>query len=83
MEDRSRLLCIVQWPSARKESASAWGSRGLLCALCPQRTFLAGMLHRFARDDLKSDGDAVEAAIRMHIHTAACLELESSSASIS
>ncbi|CAE7678855.1 unnamed protein product [Symbiodinium pilosum] len=33
------------------------------------RTFLAGMLHRFARDDLKSDGDAVEAAIRMHIHT--------------
>ena len=35
------------------------------------RTFLASMVHRFARDDLKSDGDGVEAAIRMHIHTAA------------
>ena len=32
------------------------------------------MVHRFARDDLKSDGDGVEAAIRMHIHTAAGLQ---------
>ncbi|OLP81812.1 hypothetical protein AK812_SmicGene37599 [Symbiodinium microadriaticum] len=35
------------------------------------RAFLASMVHRFARDDLKSDGDGVEAAIRMHIHTVA------------
>ncbi|CAE7455343.1 unnamed protein product [Symbiodinium natans] len=35
------------------------------------RNFLASMVHRFARDDLKSDGDGVEAAIRMCVHTAA------------
>ncbi|CAE6940957.1 unnamed protein product [Symbiodinium natans] len=33
------------------------------------RNFLASMVHRFARDDLKSDGDGVEAAIRMCVHT--------------
>ncbi|CAJ1393535.1 unnamed protein product [Effrenium voratum] len=33
------------------------------------RVYLAGMLKRFARDDLADDGDAVEAAIRMHIST--------------
>eukprot|EP00434_Breviolum_minutum_P020828 symbB.v1.2.018374.t1/scaffold1462.1/size117239/7 len=33
------------------------------------RTFLAGMLRRFARDDLADKGDGVEAAVRMHIQT--------------
>lgn len=35
------------------------------------RTFLAGMLRRFARDDLADKGDGVEAAVRMHIQTVA------------
>lgn len=33
------------------------------------RTYLAGMLRRFARDDLADRGDGVEAAVRMHVQT--------------
>lgn len=33
------------------------------------KAFLSGMMERFARDDLKQDDDALEAAIRMQIQT--------------
>ena len=62
---RSHMTCgihIVFWPTGR---CLGLGLGEVDCA----RTYLAGMLRRFAKDDLQDKGDGVEAAIRMHIQT--------------